>query len=182
VLLLSLRGFSLEAQPKLICSQLITNKYMHEPINRRHLQLSNNHHRENRKYIASTEQLVTEIVVKDIKQSTKFYRELGFEILRDAGDFVELTWEDHQLYIAELSAYHEIASDDVELPEPPKFPLANIRIMVPNVDDYWKLVREMGAQIVIPIADRYYGLRDFIISDPDGFGVRFATSSSQSSS
>jgi catechol 2,3-dioxygenase-like lactoylglutathione lyase family enzyme len=120
---------------------------MHEPINRRHLQLSNNHHRENRKYIASTEQLVTEIVVKDIKQSTKFYRELGFEILRDAGDFVELTWEDHQLYIAELSAYHEIASDDVELPERPKFPLANIRIMVPNVDDYWKLVREMGAQL-----------------------------------
>jgi catechol 2,3-dioxygenase-like lactoylglutathione lyase family enzyme len=155
---------------------------MHEPINRRHLQLSNNHHRENKKYVATTEQLVTEIVVKDIKRSTKFYRELGFEILRDAGDFVELTWEDHQLYIAELSAYREIASDDVELPEPPKFPLANIRIMVPNVDDYWKLVKEMGAQIVIPIADRYYGLRDFIISDPDGFGVRFATSSSQSSS
>jgi catechol 2,3-dioxygenase-like lactoylglutathione lyase family enzyme len=155
---------------------------MHESINRRHLQLSNNHHKENKKYVATTEQLVTEIVVKDIKRSTKFYRELGFEILRDAGDFVELTWEDHQLYIAELSAYHEIASDDVELPEPPKFPLANIRIMVPNVDDYWKLVKEMGTQIVIPIADRYYGLRDFIISDPDGFGVRFATSSSQSSS
>ncbi|MDQ3835611.1 MAG: VOC family protein [Thermoproteota archaeon] len=51
--------------------------------------------------------------------------------------------------------------------------------MVPNVDDYWKLVKEMRAQIVIPIADRYYGLRNFIISDPDGFGVRFASPSSQ---
>jgi len=122
---------------------------------------------------------VTEIVVRDIKQSTKFYCELGFEILRDARDCVELTWEDHQLHIAELSAYHEIGTDTVELPEPPKFLVANIRIMVPNVDDYWKLVKEMGAQIVIPIADRYYGLRDFIISDPDGFGVRFATPSSQ---
>ena len=132
-----------------------------------------------KKYVDSTEQLVTEIVVRDIKRSTKFYRELGFKVLREAGDFVELSWEDHQLYIAELSAYHEIDSDDVELSEPPKFPLANIRIMVPNVDDYWKLVKELRAQIVIPIADRYYGLRDFIISDPDGFGVRFATSSSQ---
>ena len=132
-----------------------------------------------KKYIDSTEQLVTEIVVRDIQRSTKFYRELGFKVLRDAGDFVELTWEDHQLYVAELSAYREIASDDVKLPERSKFPLANIRIVVPNVDDYWKLVREMGAQIVIPIADRYYGLRDFIISDPDGFGVRFATPSSQ---
>jgi catechol 2,3-dioxygenase-like lactoylglutathione lyase family enzyme len=130
-----------------------------------------------KKYVDSTEQLVTEIVVRDIKRSTRFYRQLGFKVLRDAGDFVELTWEDHQLYIAELSAYHEINSEEIELPYPPKFPIANIRIMVPNVDHYWKLAKEMGAQIVIPIADRYYGLRDFIISDPDGFGVRFATSS-----
>ena len=130
-----------------------------------------------KKYVDSTEQLVTEIVVRNIQRSTRFYRQLGFKVLRDAGDFVELTWEDHQLYIAELSAYHEINSEEIELPYPPKFPIANIRIMVPNVDHYWKLAKEMEAQIVIPIADRYYGLRDFIISDPDGFGVRFATSS-----
>ena len=131
-----------------------------------------------KKYVDSIEQqLVTEIVVRDIQRSTRFYRQLGFKVLRDAGDFVELTWEDHQLYIAELSAYHEIGSDDMKLPDPPKFPMANIRVMVPNVDHYWKLAKEMGAQIVILIADRYYGLRDFIISDPDGFGVRFATSS-----
>lgn len=132
-----------------------------------------------KKYVDSTEQLVTEIVVRDIQRSIKFYRELGFKVLRDAGDFVELTWEDHQLYIAELSAFHEITGSNVELPEPSKFPLVNIRVMVPDVDDYWKLAKEMGAQIVIPISDRYYGLRDFIISDPDGFGVRFATPSSQ---
>ena len=30
------------------------------------------------KYVDSTEQLVTEIVVRDIQRSTKFYRELGF--------------------------------------------------------------------------------------------------------
>jgi catechol 2,3-dioxygenase-like lactoylglutathione lyase family enzyme len=95
---------------------------------------------------------VTEIVVRDIQRSTRFYRELGFKILREAGDFVELTWEDHQLYIAELSAYREITIDNLELPEPSKFPVANIRIMVPNVDDCWKLAKEMGAKIVIPIA------------------------------
>jgi uncharacterized glyoxalase superfamily protein PhnB len=47
--------------------------------------------------------------------------------------------------------------------------------MVPNVDEYWKLVNEIGAQIIIPLANRYYGLRDFTIADPDGFGVRFAS-------
>ena len=32
---------------------------------------------------------------------------------------------------------------------------------------------------MIPIADRYYGLREFSIADPDGFGVRFATALSE---
>jgi uncharacterized glyoxalase superfamily protein PhnB len=47
--------------------------------------------------------------------------------------------------------------------------------MVPDVDECWKLANEIGARIIIPLADRYYGLRDFTIADPDGFGVRFAS-------
>ena len=124
-------------------------------------------------YVDPREQLVTEIVVRDIRRSVDFYSRLGFELLRDGGDFVELTWKDHCLFLAELSAFHEV--HDVELPAPPKFPLANVRVMVPNVDEYWKLANEIGAQIIVPIADRYHGLRDFIIADPDGFGVRFAS-------
>lgn len=125
------------------------------------------------RYVDPTEQLVTEIVVKDIRRSIDFYQRLGFELLRDGGDFVELTWEDHRLFLAELSAFR-----DAHGPAPattPKFPLANVRVMVPNVDEYWKLVNEIGARIIIPLADRYYGLRDFTIADPDGFGVRFAS-------
>lgn len=125
------------------------------------------------RYVDPTEQLVTEIVVRDIKRSTEFYSLLGFELLRDGGDFVELTWEDHRLFLAELSAFHEV--DGVEMPAPPRFPLANLRVMVPNVDDYWRLAYKIGARIVVPIADRYYGLRDFMIADPEGFGVRFAS-------
>jgi len=34
---------------------------------------------------------------------------------------------------------------------------------------------ELGARVIDPIAERYYGLRDFTIADPDGFGIRFAT-------
>jgi catechol 2,3-dioxygenase-like lactoylglutathione lyase family enzyme len=125
------------------------------------------------KYVPSIEQLVTEIVVRDIKRSTDFYRHLGFELLRDAGDFVELTWEDHRLLLAEISAFPEIAA--IELPAPPKFPVANVRVMVPDVDDRWRLANEIGARIIVPLCDRYYGLRDFTLVDPDGFGVRFAS-------
>ena len=124
-------------------------------------------------YVDPTEQLVTEIVVRDIRRSAGFYRALGFALLRDGGDFMELTWEDHRLFLAELSAFRDIT--DVSAPLRPAFPVANVRVMVPNVDDYWRLANEIGAPVVIPIADRYYGLRDFVIADPDGFGVRFAT-------
>jgi catechol 2,3-dioxygenase-like lactoylglutathione lyase family enzyme len=125
------------------------------------------------RYVDPTEQLVTEIVVKDIQRSVRFYRLFGFGLLRDGGDFVELTWEDHRLFLAERSAFHDV--DPVESSAVPQFPCANLRVMVPNVDDYWRRVNEIGAQIIVPIADRYYGLRDFIIADPDGFGVRFAS-------
>lgn len=124
-------------------------------------------------YVDPTEQLVTEIVVRDMQRSSDFYRRLGFELLRDDGDFVELTWENHRLFLAALSAFHDVSQ--VELPAPPRFSPANVRVMVPDVDQYWKLANEIGAQIVVPIADRYYGLRDFLIADPDGFGVRFAS-------
>ena len=122
-----------------------------------------------RGYVDPTEQLVTEFLVRDIQRSTEFYRRLGFQLLRDGGDFVELTWEEHRLFLAERSALHDV--EHVELP----FPVANIRVMVANVDECWKLANELGAPVVVPIADRYYGLRDFTIADPDGFGVRFAS-------
>ena len=116
---------------------------------------------------------MTEILVRDIRRSTAFYLRLGFSLLRDGGDFVELIWEDHRLFLAELSAFHGV--DPVEPPAPPRFPHANVRVMVPNVDDCWRVAREFGARVVAPIGDRYYGLRDFTIADPDGFGVRFAS-------
>ena len=124
-------------------------------------------------YVHPTEQLVTEILVRDIRRSRDFYTRLGFELLRDAGDFVELTWEDHRLFLAELSAFHEV--HDADVAAPPKFPPANVRVMVASVDDCWRLANEIGARIVVPIADRYYGLRDFTVADPDGFGIRFAS-------
>jgi len=124
------------------------------------------------RYVDPTEQLVTEIIVSDIKRSTAFYRRLGFALLRDGGGFVELTWEEHQLFLDERSAGPE--GDQAALSAPQQVPPANIRVMVPNVDDYWRLAQDLSARIVAPIADRSYGLRDFTIADPDGFGVRFA--------
>jgi catechol 2,3-dioxygenase-like lactoylglutathione lyase family enzyme len=108
-----------------------------------------------------------------MRRSTEFYRHLGFELLRDDGDFVELTWEDHRLFLAAPSAFYGAAG--VVPPPRPPLPLANVRVMVPKVDECWRLAQEIRASIIVPISDKYYGLRDFIVGDPDGFGIRFAS-------
>ena len=116
-------------------------------------------------YVDATEQLVTEIFVRDIRRSKDFYNQLGFKLRNDKGSFVSLSWEGHRLMLDERK----------DMPAHPDFPQANMRIMVPNVDDYWKLATEMGAKVLSPVEDRPYGLRDFTILDPDGFGVRIGT-------
>src|SRR4029077_14708579 len=98
------------------------------------------------KYAPPTEQLVTEIVVRDIRRSTEFYRRLGFELLRDGGDFVELTWEDHRLFLAERSAFPDVSA--MAAP-PPEFPPANVRVMVADVDAHWAKANAVGARVVI---------------------------------
>jgi uncharacterized glyoxalase superfamily protein PhnB len=47
--------------------------------------------------------------------------------------------------------------------------------MVADVDAYWQRASAMNAPILVPIDDREYGLRDFTILDPDGFGIRFGS-------
>ena len=60
-------------------------------------------------------------------------------------------------------------------PAPPKTLVANIRIMVPDVDRYGKLCSDLKLPVVKPIAHRDYGLSDFTVVSPDGIGLRFAS-------
>ena len=117
------------------------------------------------RYVEPTRQLVVEIMVRDLAVSRAFYERLGFEVIRAEGSFLELAWEGHLFFLAEMP----------DRPPVPETPVANVRVMVPDVDRWWSVAREAGARIVSPIGDRYYGLRDFTIADPDGFGLRFAS-------
>ena len=63
-------------------------------------------------YVDPTEQLVTEIFVRDIERSKDFYCRLGFELRVDRGTFVGLRWETNRLLLDERT----------DLPLPPEFP------------------------------------------------------------
>ena len=112
-----------------------------------------------------SDQLIVEVQVRDMNRAIAFYRELGFELTSEGDEFTVLSWDGRDICL-------DLRDD---LPPPSAIPQANLRIMVPDVDRRWERVTAMGARIIDPIADRDYGLRDFIFTDPDGFGLRFAS-------
>jgi catechol 2,3-dioxygenase-like lactoylglutathione lyase family enzyme len=109
-------------------------------------------------------QLVVEIFVRDLDRALAFYAGLGFVLRRRTGGFAVLEWEGHELFLDERPGTAV-----------PAVPAANVRVMVPDVDAHWHRAVAVGLPILAPIADRAYGLRDFTVADPDGFGVRFAS-------
>ena len=109
------------------------------------------------------DQLVVELYVRDIAASRAFYEHFGFRLTLDKGSYIELGWGDAWLMLDERP-------DAVQ----PARPVGNIRVMVPNVDDYWALAQQLDVVVIQPPADRDYGLRDFTIAGPDGLGLRFA--------
>jgi catechol 2,3-dioxygenase-like lactoylglutathione lyase family enzyme len=115
-------------------------------------------------YVPATEQLVVEVYVRSLDRALDFYRSLGFEVVDRKESFAAVAWEGHRLFLDERPHL-----------EPPPSPQGNVRVMVPDVDARWQRAIGMGARVLAPVADRDYGLRDFTIADPDGFGIRFAT-------
>ena len=110
-------------------------------------------------------QLVAEFSVKDLAASRAFYEGLGFKTAHAEKTFLELRWIDgHKLFLSQSGTGSA-----------PAKPAVNLRVGVANVDEYWKRAQAMQARVVTPIGDRFYGERDFLIADPDGFGLRFAS-------
>jgi hypothetical protein len=98
-------------------------------------------------YVAPKEQLVVELSVRDLTRSVSCYRALGFDLLREEERFAVLAWEGHQLCLQQAD----------HLPEPPATAVINLRVMVPDVDQIWQRVTELGPRMIVPLGDRRYG-------------------------
>jgi predicted enzyme related to lactoylglutathione lyase len=105
---------------------------------------------------------VVEIVGPDLEALLSFYLAIGFQLERRSGDFAVVHWHGTRLFLAGN----------------PEAPVGecwrSIRIMVEDVDAMWDKANLLGLAINNSIDDRPYGLRDFVIVDPAGFGLRFA--------
>lgn len=111
------------------------------------------------------EQLVVEIIVRNLDTSLAFYTGLGFTLQRRDDGFAVLR----------LGARRVFLDQCTDLPRLHGPSRANVRIITPDVDQIWAKVQALGVPVQRPIAYRTYGLRDFTVSDPDGFELRFAS-------
>jgi len=107
-------------------------------------------------------QLAIELRVADLAASISFYRDAGFVLERHAPGFAALQLDGRYLLLSENPA-------TVVGPNPP-----NLRIAVDDVDAAFARAAALGWPVKSGVADRGYGLRDFTVSDPDGYEVRFA--------
>jgi catechol 2,3-dioxygenase-like lactoylglutathione lyase family enzyme len=122
--------------------------------------------------------LAVELFVPDVREAVDFYtRNLGFRLHRAEPPPPEvpvfaLTSRGTAVIMFMSDAYYAGGRDALA---PGRGEGVDIRIMVNDVDAVDAMAREAGMVLLRPIGDRDYGLRDFIVRDPFGFRLRFAS-------
>jgi catechol 2,3-dioxygenase-like lactoylglutathione lyase family enzyme len=111
------------------------------------------------------DQLVVEVIVSNLDRSLALYTALGFTLERRDGNFAVLLWEGRRLFLDQGSDLAPLNAGS----------RANIRILTRDVDAVWTVAQKLGISVERSIGNRDYGLRDFTVLDPDGFGLRFAS-------
>ena len=121
-----------------------------------------------------------ELFVPDVAAAIGFYTEkLGFALYRvdppgepgPSSEFAIVTLDLAVVMFAQDRMYEAVGGTV----ESRRGVAVDIRIMVDDVDAMYQRCRQNGVEIVHDVADRYYGLRDFVIADRNGFRLRFAS-------
>ena len=125
--------------------------------------------------------ITVELFVPDVEASVRFYTEkLGFELVRLEREAVEGRERATFAIVGVENAVMMLAQESLYVPggeglARPRGGGIDTRIVVDDVDAVYRRASDNGVTIVHDIGDRPYGLRDFIIRDPDGFRLRFAS-------
>ncbi|HRI13205.1 MAG TPA: VOC family protein [Verrucomicrobiota bacterium] len=111
---------------------------------------------------------VLEIFVRDLERSVSFYTRLGFLVEDSEVDTAELVWGDRQLRLRQPPRLRWAFAGEVDAT-----PRTHLRLVVADVDAQWQRALELNLRLVEPLTDHPDGTRDFMLADPDGFGLRF---------
>ena len=119
--------------------------------------------------------LAVELFVPNVTEAARYYADtLGFTVLRtDPPDepVFAIAHLGEAVVMFMSDRFYAGARSDLDY----RGAGVDIRLMVPDVDAVYERIRAAGLEVMHPIGDRDYGLRDFIMRDPFGFRLRFAS-------
>jgi uncharacterized glyoxalase superfamily protein PhnB len=120
--------------------------------------------------------IAPEFFVPDVDEAVRFYTEVfGFALQRAESTAGRSTFAIVRLGGAMImlmhQAYYTGSKDELQL----RGAGLDIRVMVADVDAMYRRAKTAGLPLMHDIADREYGLRDFIVRDLNGFRLRFAS-------
>ena len=115
-----------------------------------------------------------EICVSDFEQSiTWFEHVLGFRVVaRDADDYAELSRGETSLQLAPDHAPYWASERPRLLPPGQRGSGVEIVLLVDNVDAVYRQAQQARADIVRPLADYPWHMRQFWVRHPDGYLIR----------
>jgi len=115
-----------------------------------------------------------EICVSDFEQSiTWFEHVLGFRVVaRDADDYAELSRGETSLQLAPDHAPYWASERPRLLPPGQRGSGVEIVLLVDNVDAVYRQAQQSRADIVRPLADYPWHMRQFWVRHPDGYLIR----------
>lgn len=105
---------------------------------------------------------VIEVMGPDVEASLAFYVALGFEVARRSGTFAVVHRDGLRLFLAQ----------DANASTQPRW--TNLRVMTADVDALHDQARARGIAILHAPEDRPFGLREFVVRDPNGLDIRFS--------
>lgn len=110
------------------------------------------------------ESISPSFAVHDLTEALRFYRDtLGFDVAWTWGEPPDLA------AVCRDSVSITLAKREDAQPSG----RSRAYLTVAGIDDYHALLERAGANIVVPIGDRPYGMRDFGIADPFGNRLDF---------
>ena len=110
--------------------------------------------------------VVPMIHVPDVQNTVDWYKDIGFTVTDSFDDEGEMNWALLSLGTSELmfnAGGRPSSSDRREV---------DLYVYVENVDDLYIQLKE-SAEVVGEIDNTFYGMREFIIRDPNRFWVTF---------
>lgn len=123
--------------------------------------------------------MIPELSVSDFNKSIKFYVNLlGFKVeyKRDEDNFAFLSYCDIQIMLEKINEYWKAG-----VLEHPYGRGINFQFKIKNVTELYKRLEKEDYPIFVELEenwyrvnDYYYGLKEFLIIDPDGYVLRFS--------